>query len=158
MPGLLQNPDEIERRQRRERGRLQHDGVPADQGRGDLPRRDRHREIPRRDQAADAERLADGHRELVAQLGGHGLPGLAASFSRHEERHVDRFLDVAPGLVEDLAHLAGHVPGERVLPVGDELRGAEKQFRAARRRDETPGAIRPRGRVDGASTSSRVDC
>ncbi len=145
---LPENPDEVERRQRREAGRLQDDGVAEDERRHDLPRWDRHRKIPRRDQAADAERLADRHRELVPQLGGNGLPGLAAPFSRHEERHVDGFLHVATRLVENLAHLARHVPRERLLPVRDELRGAKQHLRPPRRRDEPPAEIRPRRRVN----------
>ena len=103
---------EVHGGQRRQRGWLEHDGVAAHQRRNDLPRRDRHREIPRRDDAADAERLADRHRELVAQLGRHGLAVHAPSLPRHEERHVDRFLDVAARLLEDLPHLARHVARE----------------------------------------------
>ena len=94
--------------------------------------------------AADAERLADRHRELVAQLGGHGLPVLAAPLARHEERHVDRFLHVAARLVENLAHLARHVAGERLLALGEELRGAKQHLGA------------PRRRARGASASTRA--
>ena len=50
--GLLEHLDEVQRRQRRLRRRLEDDGVAADQRRDDLPRRDRHREIPRRDDRA----------------------------------------------------------------------------------------------------------
>ena len=68
----------------------------------------------------------------------------------HEERHVDRFLHVAARFVEDLAHLARHVARERLLALGEQLRGAEEQLRTPRRRHEAPGAIRARGGLDGA--------
>jgi len=109
----------------RQRRRLEHDGVAAHKRRNDLPGRDGHRKIPRRDDRAHAERLTHRHRELVTQLRGDGLAVLPASFSGHEERHVDGFLDVAARLVQHLSHLAGHVARERFLAIGEELRGAE---------------------------------
>ena len=45
---------------RRRRRRLQHDGIAEGEGGGGLPRRDRDREIPRRDQPEHADRLAMG--------------------------------------------------------------------------------------------------
>jgi len=45
---------EAERGERRQLGRLQHDGVPAGEGGAELPRRDRDREVPRHDQAHHA--------------------------------------------------------------------------------------------------------
>ena len=137
-PRLFENLDEVQRGERRQRRRLEDHGVAADQRRNDLPRRDRHREIPRRDDRADAERLADRHRELVAELRRHRLAVLAAPLARHEVGHVDRFLDVAPGLIQDLPHLAGHVARQRLLALGEELRGAEQQLRALRRRHQPP--------------------
>ena len=108
--------------------------------------------------AADAERLADRHRELVAQLGRHGLAVLAAALAGHEEGHVDGFLHVAARFVQHLPHLARHVARQRLLAFGKQLRGAEQELRAARRRHEPPALVgadarrRPR-----ASTSARVD-
>ena len=81
---------------------------------------------------ADAERLADRHRELVAQLRRHGLAVLAAPFAGHEEGHVDRFLDVAARFVEDLPHLARHVAGERLLALGDAAARRETAVSARR--------------------------
>ena len=73
-------------------------------------------------------------------------PYMRPPLARHEERHVDRFLDVAARLVEHLAHLARHVARERLLAVGDELRDAEQDLGAARRRHEPPFVVRARGR------------
>ena len=157
-PGLFENLDEVQRRQRRQRRRLEDDRVAADERRDDLPRRNRHREIPRRDDRADAERLPHRHRELVAQLGRHGLPVLAPPLAGHEEGHVDGFLHVAARLVQDLAHLARHVARERLLAVGDELRGAKQELRAARRRHEAPVLVGALGAASIArATSAAVD-
>ena len=133
----------------RERRRLEHDGVAADERRNGLPGGDRHREVPRRDDGADAERLADGHRELVAQLRGHGLAVLAPALAGHEERHVDRFLHVAARFREHLAHLAGHVPRQGLLALGEQLRGLEQDLGAPRRRHQPPARVRAARGIDG---------
>jgi len=57
---------------------------------------------------------------FVAQLRRDGLAEQPAPFAGHVEGHVDRFLDVAARLVQDLAHLAGHVARELFLARGDE--------------------------------------
>ena len=59
--GLERELAEPQRRERRQLRRLQHDGVAARERRPELPRRDVEREVPRRDQADDAERLAERH-------------------------------------------------------------------------------------------------
>ncbi len=46
-------------------GRLEHDAVAGEQRREALPRRDGHREVPRRDHPDDADGLAGGPRQLV---------------------------------------------------------------------------------------------
>ena len=61
----------------------------------DLPGRDRDREVPRRDHADDADRLAHAHVELVAELGRRRLAEQAPALAAHVVGHVDRFLDVA---------------------------------------------------------------
>src|SRR5207244_2510083 len=62
----------------------------------------------------------------------------AASLAGHVVRHVDRFLDVSPGLGLDLPHLAGHQVGEVVLVLDQELAEAEEDLAALRRRYEPP--------------------
>jgi hypothetical protein len=61
-----------------------------------------------------------------------------AAFAGHEVGHVDRFLDIAARFLEHLAHLARHVARERLLAVGQQLRGAKQQLGATRRRHEPP--------------------
>ena len=144
--GFGENPDEVQRRQRRQRRRFEDDGVAADQRRNDLPRGDGHRKVPRRNHGTDPERLPHRHREFVTELGRHRLTILAAAFSRHEERHVDRFLNVAARLVEHLSHLTRHVPGQRVLAIGNQLRRPKEDFGTAGSRNEAPQLERaPRG-------------
>ena len=71
---LEREPLEAHRGQRRQLSRLEHDRVARGQGGCELPRRDRQREVPRRDQPDDAERLAErhrdaaGHRDRVAEV------------------------------------------------------------------------------------------
>ena len=148
MPDLLQHLHEVDRRQRRQRRRLEDDGVAADQRRRDLPRRDRHREIPRRDHRADAERLAHRHRELVAQLRGHRLPVLPAALAGHELRHVDRFLHVAARLLEHLPHLARHVAREGFLLLDKACGRRQQQLGTLGRGHEPPRLVGPRRRVE----------
>src|SRR5207244_8795159 len=51
----------LERRERRQGGRLEDDGIAARERGSDLPRSDHEREVPRDDEADHAERLAEGH-------------------------------------------------------------------------------------------------
>ncbi len=106
---------------RRVARRLEDHGVAGDQGGHHLPARDGHREVPGGDDAGHADRLADGHRPLVGQLAGHGVAEHPPALAGHQVRDVDAFLDVAAGLGQDLAHLAGHRPGQALLVLGHEL-------------------------------------
>ena len=89
--------------------------LPVDERRHRLPARDRHREVPGRDDPGDAERLADAHRPLVGELRRDRVAGHPAALAGHQVGDVDAFLDVTAGLGDDLAHLAGHRPGEPFL-------------------------------------------
>ena len=63
-----------------------------------------------------------GWRMHIAHLSGSsdgdGVAEHPAALAGHQEGDVDAFLDVAAGLGEDLAHLAGHRPGEALLVLG----------------------------------------
>src|SRR5438067_1050869 len=59
--GLEGDLAELDRRQRRQPGGLQHDRVPRREGGRHLPRSDRQREVPGHDQRHDPERLAERH-------------------------------------------------------------------------------------------------
>src|SRR5262249_44386231 len=77
-----------------------------------------------------------------------GLAIHPATLSGHEERHVDGFLHVAARLVDDLAHLAGHVLRELLFPLREDLGGPEQQLGPARRRHQAPALVRQARRVD----------
>jgi hypothetical protein len=147
--GVGQRLDEIDGRERRFLGRLEYDGVPADQGREDLPGGHGDRKVPGGDQPAQADRLADRHRELVAQLGRRRLAVEAAALAGHQLRHVDGFLHVAAGFGDDLAHLPRHVARKPVLALGEQLRRPEQDVGPLRGRHLTPGRVGLRGRGDG---------
>ena len=63
--------------------------------------------------------------------------------ARGEERHVDRFLDVAARLGEDLAHLARHEPRELLLVALQDLAGGVEDLGAPRRRRVRASPGRP---------------
>ena len=107
--GFGQNLHQVVGRKRRIFGRLDHHGVSADQRRHHLPRRNRHRKIPRRDHPAHADGLPHAHRKFIRQLRRSGLAKQPAPFAGHVIGHVDGFLHVAARLRQDLAHLARHV-------------------------------------------------
>ena len=69
--GVERDPLQLQRRQRRQLRRLEDDGVAARQCRTELPGGDVEREVPRHDQADDAERLAE--RERLAAGDGNRL-------------------------------------------------------------------------------------
>ena len=73
---------------------------------------------------------------------------LPPAFGGEEIRHVDRFLDVAARLVEDLAHLTRHVSRELFLALGKDPRRLEQDLRALWRGHQAPGFKRPMRRVD----------
>ena len=148
--GLDEQLDEALREHRRVVRGLEDDGVPAHERRHDLPRGDRDGEVPRRDDADDADGLPNAHLELVGQLGGRRVAEQATAFAGHVVAHVDRFLDVAACLGEHLPHLARHEVRELVLRLGDERAEAEEDLAALRRRYEPPARVRLLRGVDGA--------
>ena len=120
-------------------GGLDDAGVAGDERGKELPAGDGHGEVPRRDEADDAYGHADGHGELVLQLGGRGLAEEAAAFTGDVKGLVDGFLHVAAGLGEHLAHFAGHVVGILLFALLEQDAGAEENFGALGRGDEAPG-------------------
>ena len=147
--GFVENLHQIVGGERRIFGGLDDHRVAADQRGHRFPRRNRHREIPGRDQSRDADRRAHGHGEFVGQLGRSGLAEQAAAFAGHEVGHVDGFLHVAARFGEDFAHLAGHVAREFFLALHENLSGAEKNFGALGRGREAPFLEGALGGVDG---------
>ena len=95
---------EAQRRQRRQLGGLEHDRVARRERRPELPSGDHEREVPRHDQADDAERLAnreglaagDGDRVAEQALGRAGVVAEGVNDHRHlPARVADRLARVA---------------------------------------------------------------
>ena len=133
--------------------RLEHDGVAGHERRHHLPARNRDREVPGRDDPGDPDRLADAHRPLVGQLRRHRVAEHPAALAGHQVGDVDAFLDVAAGLREDLAHLAGHGPREPLLVLGHQLAEAVEDLAALRSRRGLPAR---QGHLGGADGHGRV--
>ena len=127
--------------------------LPGDERRHHLPARDRHREVPGRDDPGDPDRLADAHRPLVGQLARDRVAEHPAPLAGHQEGDVDPLLDVAAGLGEDLAHLAGHRPGEALLVLGHQRAEAVQDLAALRGRRPAP---QPAGHVGGPDAIADV--
>ena len=136
-PGLVEDLGQREHRERRLLRRLDHHRAAGRNGRADLARAHRHREVPRRDRVARADRLAHRdqpalavRRRREATLDPHRLLGEPAEELRgvgdlrlrlrdrlaHLERHDQRQLvgargDLLPRAAQDLAALARRVRG-----------------------------------------------
>src|ERR1019366_853278 len=147
--GVMQRLHEVQGGERGVLRGLDHGGVASDQRGEKLPRRDRHGEVPGRDHGADAQRLANGHRELIRQLRRDGRPEQTAAFAGGVVAAVDGLLHVAACLLDDLAHLAGHVAGVFFLARDEQLRSLVQHLGAARRRHQTPLLERLFGGLDG---------
>ena len=108
-PGLQGQLAQPDRGQRGQLGRLEHHRVAGRQRRGEPPAGDRHREVPRHDDADHAERLVEGH---VDAAGHRDLP--PGQPLRRAGVVVEHVADVA-GLP---AGVADGVPGVAHLQLG----------------------------------------
>ena len=120
--GVGQCADELGPAHRRVGGRLQHHRVAADQGVQRFPGRDGHGEVPRRDQPANADRLADGEAELVGQLRGGRVAVEPSAFAGGQFGHVDGLLHVAAAFGDRLAGLAGDPARRSAVSAGPGFR------------------------------------
>ena len=134
---------------RRVLARLEHDRVAAQDGRKHLPRRHRDGEVPRRDEAADADGAPDGHVELVVHLRRHRVAEELAAHRHRVVRRVDGLLHVALGLEERLAHLARHRVRDLGLALRHEVADALEDLAALGRGHEAPRPEGASGGLDG---------
>ena len=82
--------------------------------------------------------MAYRHGELVGQLRRCGGTEHATALTRHVVGGVDCFLGIAAGLLNDLAHFAGHVAGILFLALGQHLSRKKNDLRPPRRRNQPP--------------------
>jgi hypothetical protein len=129
-------------------GGLEHHGVAEGQRRRDLPGGNRDREVPGRDQADHADRLA---RHFDADAGPHGGQHFAAGaqgLAGEELEDVAGTRDFADGLGQGLAFLARQQVTEFIAACQDlGTRGIE-DVEALLRRGHAPGRLRLGGRGD----------
>ncbi len=138
---------ELDRRRRGVARRLQNDGIAADESGEHLPRGDRHREVPRRDETADADRIAHRHAELVTELDRNGIPEEAPPLPRRVECGIDPLLHVAARLLDDLAHLARHEARDLFLAVLEDQSETVQDLSPLRGGREPPFVIGRPGRL-----------
>jgi hypothetical protein len=130
--------DEVVDGERGVGGGLDDAGVAGNQRGKELPTGDGHGEVPRSDEADDADGHADAHGELVLQLAGGGDAEEAAAFAGHVKGFVDGLLHVAAGFSQHLAHFAGHVAGIFFLAFLEKEAGADEDFSTFGRGNEAP--------------------
>ncbi len=129
-PGLLEQPGQVDRRQRRDLGRLHDRRVPRRKSRRDLPAELEERVVPRPDQPAHADRLVDDAAEGVWVASVDQPPrvlvgkiGVVAEDTR-DIRHVPT------ALTHRLAGVDGLEPGQLLQVAIDQARDAIEQRRA----------------------------
>src|SRR5947209_7967250 len=130
---FVEHLDESRGTEGREAGRLQDERATGNEGGPALPGRDRHREIPGRDQADRSDREAGRQAHLVRQLGRHGLPEHPATLAGRVLVEVNDLLDIAAALRDDLAHFRRHGSREVLFLPSEDTGGLQQQLSAPRR-------------------------
>ncbi len=129
-------PFELERAQRGQLGRLEDDRVARGERRPELPGGDRQREVPGHDQPDDAERLPEGHvdpagdRDRVAEQALRRCGVVAEGVGDHA--------DLAAGVADRLAGVAGLERRQLLLAIGNRIGEPVQQLGATLRRDRAP--------------------
>ena len=125
---------------------LEDDRVAVDEGGCELPHRDRDREVPRRDEADDAERPAHRVEPLERHRRGVDLADRAPRLACGEAQDRRGARRLHSRLPERLAHLRRHVLRDPLGARVDRVRGL-REVRGPRRRGEArPAGERGRSR------------
>ena len=131
--GLAADLGEEQRRERRRRGGLEHDGVARGERRRDLPGQHQQREVPRDDLGGDAERLRHAAGERVVEL--VGPAGVVPEVGRRE-RHVD-----VAALLDRLARVHRFEDGELAAALLEDPRDPEQVLGPLLARQRRPRAV-----------------
>ena len=145
--GLEHELGQPQRRERRQRGGLEHDGVAARERGAELPARDVEREVPGDDQPDDAERLAEGRGDPAAD--GDRLAVVLVDRAGVEVQHLRDHPDLAARAGDRLADVLGLDLRELLGVLLDERRQPPQQPGPVGRRDCAPGGVRRLGPRDG---------
>ena len=137
-PASCEDLREREHRQRRLLRRLDHHRAARGDRRADLARAHRHREVPRRDRVARADRLA--HRDQPPLAVGRGREAALDPHRllREPAEELGRVGDLGLGLRDRLAHLERHHQRQLVRARGDRLERAPQDLAALARRMRRP--------------------
>ena len=147
-PGAHEDVDDRPGAARHEVGRLEDHRVAVAERRRDLPRGDRDREIPRRDDADDADRLArHGHLDAGAHAR-DGLAGEPQAFAGEEIEDLPGAHRLADAVGERLAFLAREQPPDLLAAVEDLVRSRLEDVVALLDAGARPGRERRLGRGD----------
>ncbi len=132
-----------------EAGGLEHHGVAGGDRRRRLPVADVEREVPRRDQGGDADRLAEGEHDAVAVDGDGGAEELVhgAGVVAH---HGGRVAGAPAGVADRHAHVARLEQPQLVDVLLEQVGPAVEHLGALDRRARPPVGERPRRRLHGA--------
>ena len=138
---LVQDLDQRQHRAGCGGGGFDHDRVAGRERRGELPRGDRDREVPRRDQPDDAERAAarEDERPRLRRVG--ELAAEALGLAGVEVQHGRRALDLAGRVGEQLALLGDDPPRQLPTAPPEEIGGAVQQLPTARSGQTAPASL-----------------
>ena len=167
-PGLLEQPHQQDGGRRGQLARLEHEGVAGRRRGRDLPRRLQQRVVPRRDQAADADRLVHDPADRVGVAGVDDPAGVGAgrcrrsSGSRRRRRRCRT--RPRPAACRCPATRRGRRPscrarsGRRAGPAAGPARARGCRARGPRRRPAAPRRSPPRCRpaVPSATVATSV--
>jgi hypothetical protein len=137
-------------------GRLPDDRVAAQQGRDQVPGRHRHREVAGGDDRRHPDRLAEGEQLLVRHLARHRLAVEPSALAGEEVAGVDDLLDLAAGLGQRLADLAGDQPGQGLLVLLHQPAQVLDDPAPHRRRGGRPPGLGVAGRPAGVHEGPRL--
>ena len=154
--GFQRQLGEAEHGQRRQLGGLEDDGVAARERRADLPARDVEREVPRHDEADDAERLAERRGDAAGD--GDRVAVVLVDGARVEVEDLRHHADLAACARDGLADVLRLDPGKLLVVLLDERRESPQQPGAIGGRDGAPGRERFLRACDASSVSSTPAC
>jgi hypothetical protein len=137
MPASRHSFAEPQRRERRQLGGLEDDGVAAGERRSQLPARDVCREVPGDDEADDAERLPEGGRHAPSH--GDRLPTVLVDRTGVEVEHLRHHPDLSARARDRLAHVLGLDARQLVGVLLDERREPSQEPCPIGRRHRAPG-------------------
>ncbi len=155
-PGLLEQPHQVDRRQRGDLAGFEHDGVPRDERGRHLPGDLQQRVVPRGDERADADGVVHDAADDLGATHVDGPVDLDDPFPGVVPEHGGDVVDVDAGLGERLARV------ERLRP-GDLLAVALEQVGDAVQEGGPFGDRRPRpgpssNAVRAARTAASASC